>query len=187
MKDIIPFKKEIIFDTNINEITSISLENTLSITNNNLNGEFIINGYYKVAADNEPISFSKSIPFEMIIDDYDTSEAVIDIDDFYYEVKKDKILFISIDILLDRLKKVELREDDSIEEVTKTINNVFNDSDFKTETYVEYNVYILRDGDTIDTILYRYSTTLDDLKKYNVLDDLKVGDKIIIPNCDEGN
>ena len=35
MKEIIPFKKEIIFDKNINEITSISLENTLNINDNN--------------------------------------------------------------------------------------------------------------------------------------------------------
>ena len=178
MKNIIPFKKEIIFDTDISEITSISLENTLSITNNAITGEFIINGYYKETIDKDPVSFSKRIPYETIIDGYDTSEAIIDIDDFYYEVKNDKVLFISIDILLDRLKELDIREED----IAKTINNVFNDSDFKTESYVEYNVYILRDGDTIDTILDKYNITLDDLKKYNLLDDLKIGDKIIIPS-----
>ena len=31
MKNIIPFKKDVIFKTNISEITSISLENTLNI------------------------------------------------------------------------------------------------------------------------------------------------------------
>ena len=31
MKNIIPFKKDVIFKTNISEVTSISLENTLSI------------------------------------------------------------------------------------------------------------------------------------------------------------
>ena len=33
MKEIIPFKKEIIFDKSIDEITSISLEHTLNIKN----------------------------------------------------------------------------------------------------------------------------------------------------------
>ena len=31
MKNIIPFKKDVIFKTNISEVTSISLENNLSI------------------------------------------------------------------------------------------------------------------------------------------------------------
>ena len=52
---------------NIDEITSISLENTLNVKNNNLSGEFIISGEYKVV--DEIIPFNKRLPFEIIIDD----------------------------------------------------------------------------------------------------------------------
>ena len=177
MKEIIPFKKEIIFDKNISEITSISLENTLTITNNSLSGDFIINGEYK--CDEEVIPFSKTVPFNTSVSDYDTRSATIDIDDFYYEVNNN-ILTVSIDVVLDKLEKQELIRN---EEVNEEIDlNIFNDSNFKTEAYVEYNVYIIREGDTIDTILDKYNTTIDKLKEYNDLDDLKLGDKIIIPN-----
>ena len=47
MKNIIPFKKEVIFKTNISEITSISLEHTLSLENDKVQGNFIVNGEYK--------------------------------------------------------------------------------------------------------------------------------------------
>ena len=189
MKEIIPFKKEIIFDKNIDEITSISLEHTLNIKNNDLNGDFIISGEYK--SEESVIPFNKKIPFNIIVDDiYDTRFATIDIDDFYYEVKNNNTLFISIDVLIDKLEKVELEdvreiieEEQPEEQRNEEINlNIFNDSNFKTESYVEYNIYILRDGDTIDTILDKYNTTIDKLKEYNDLDDLKLGDKIIIPN-----
>lgn len=177
MKEIIPFKKEIIFDENIDEITSISLEHTLSISNNNLYGDFIISGEYKVEESIKP--FNKKLPFNIMIDEiYDTKDATIDIDDFYYEVKNNNTLFVSIDVMIDKIDKVE----DIREETTDNTLNIFNDSNFKTESYVEYNVYILRDGDTIDTILDKYNTTIDKLKEYNNLDDLKLGDKIIIPN-----
>lgn len=189
MKEIIPFKKEIIFDKSIDEITSISLEHTLNIKNNDLNGDFIISGEYK--SEESVIPFNKKIPFNIIVDDiYDTRFATIDIDDFYYEVKNNNTLFISIDVLIDKLEKVELEDvREIIEEehpedlINEEINlNIFNDSNFKTESYVEYNIYILRDGDTVDTILDKYNTTIDKLKEYNDLDDLKLGDKIIIPN-----
>lgn len=194
MKEIIPFKKEIIFDKNINEITSISLENTLSIKNNDLCGDFIISGEYK--SEENIIPFSKKIPFNIVVDDvYDTRNATVDIDDFYYEVKNNNTLFVSIDVLLDKLERVELEDvreiieekKENYEEPSEKRNedislNIFNDSNFKTESYVEYNVYILREGDTIDTIIDKYNTTVDKLKEYNNLDDLKMGDKIIIPS-----
>lgn len=190
MKNIIPFKKEIIFDKNINEITSISLENTLTIKDNDLCGDFIISGEYKESPDSTLIPFNKKIPFNIVVDDiYDTKYATIDIDDFYYEVKNNNTLFVSIDVLLDKLEKIELEDVREVVEEQAPIDaaqeislNIFNDSNFKTESFVEYNIYILRDGDTIDTILDKYNTTIDKLKDYNNLDDLKIGDKIIIPS-----
>lgn len=185
MKNIIPFKKDVIFDTNIDEITSISLENTLNVKNNNLSGEFIISGEYKVVDEIRP--FNKRLPFEIIIDDmYDTRNATVDIDDFYYEIKSNNVLFVSIDVLLDKLEKIEqeVRVDEPKKEpiIEEESISIFDDSNFKTESYVEYNIYILREGDTIETILDKYGVSLDELKNYNDLDNLKIGDKIIIPS-----
>ena len=88
MKKIIPFKKEILFKTNINEITSISLEHQLSIHNLDVSGEFIISGDYKVSDNSKTVEpFNYNISFESILEDrYDTTKAEVDIDDFYYEI-----------------------------------------------------------------------------------------------------
>lgn len=198
MKNIIPFKKEIIFEKNIEEITSISLEHTLTIIDNDLSGNFIINGDYRNNGINIP--FNKQIPFSIIVDDiYDTKNATIDIDDFYYEVKNNNTLFVSIDVLLDKLEKTykeDLREiidntEDIVEvEETEKNNNGCNRDNINTsmgytfneEKYVCYNVYILKSGDTIDTVLDKYNVSIEELKDYNDLEDLKVGDKIIIPS-----
>ena len=175
MKEIIPFKKEVIFKTNIDEITSISLENTLNIKDDALCGEFIISGEYKITDEVNP--FEIKLPISINIDDYDTKDTTIDIDDFYYEVKDNNVLFVSIDILLNNLKeKEQVRE---IEE--SIITEVFNEPSFYADNYVEYNVYILRDGDSVDTILDKYNVSIEDLKDYNDLDNLKIGDKVIIP------
>lgn len=244
MKKIIPFKKDITFKTNISEVTSISLEHFLSINNHDITGEFIVSGDYKVSDNSTTVEpFEFKLPFEIMLDDiYDTSCAVADIDDFYYEIVNNNILSISIDVYVDKLKEVLIQDEipnleekkDIIEELYEEQNNIFendtiNDNvdrcieeddilpgeeeiekmedNMKEEvklnkennemvndkinsifsnvgdsnTYVSYNVYIIREGDTIESIIEKYATNEELLKKYNNLSDLKLGDKIIIP------
>ena len=113
MKNIIPFKKEVIFKTNISEITSISLEHTLSLENDKVQGNFIVNGEYKVSDSSTTVeTFNLELPFEIIIDEkYDTKKAIIDIDDFYYEIVNNNVLSISIDVLIDKLEEKPIIED----------------------------------------------------------------------------
>ena len=54
-----------------------------------------------------------------------------------------------------------------------------------TETYVTYYVYIVKEEDNIDKILNKYGITKEELEDYNDITDIKVGDKLIIPKCNE--
>ena len=65
------------------------------------------------------------------------------------------------------------------------MTSLFNQFSKDSEVYVTYNVLIIRDGDTIDSILEKYNVTEDELKKYNDLSNLQLGDKLIIPNSYE--
>ena len=236
MKNIIPFKKDVIFKTNLSEITSIALENTLNLKGDTITGDFIISGDYKVSDKSTTVEpFELNLPFEIILDDrFDTKKATIDIDDFYYEIVNNNVLSVSIDVLVDHLQEkplIELEdlvdvtpvrvvidsEDDNMEkeniikeeyssqercieeedilpkrdmnkeEVEEKINSIFNNSSFSDEVYVTYNVFIIRDGDTLDSIMEKYNITQDELEKYNDLSNLQLGDKLIIPNSYETN
>lgn len=233
MKNIIPFKKDVIFKTNLSEITSISLENTLNLKDDTISGDFIISGDYKVSDKSTTVEpFELNIPFEIVLDDrFDTKKATVDIDDFYYEIVNNNVLSVSIDVLVDHLGEkplVELEdlvdvtpvrtildsEDDDMEEknikeeikercieeeedlpkrdnkkeeLEEKMNSIFNNSTFTDEVYVTYNVFILRDGDTLDSIMEKYNITKEELEKYNDLSNLQLGDKLIIPNSYETN
>ena len=222
MKNIIPFKKDVIFKTNISEVTSISLENTLTIKDDLIKGEFIVSGEYKISEKSVAVDpFNLNLPFEIIIDEkYNTEKATIDIDDFYYEIINDNILRIAIDVLIDKLEERPIIEElidktpkrdvieeerciepeevievienkkierDTKEEMEQKINSLFNQFSKDSEVYVTYNVFIVRDGDTIESILDKYNIDLEELQKYNDLSELKLGDKLIIPNSYEGN
>ena len=244
MKNIIPFKKDVIFKTNISEVISISLENTLTIENDVIKGEFIVSGEYKINDKSNTVDpFNLNLPFEIVIDEkYDTTKAIVDIDDFYYEIINDNVLRVAIDVLIDKLEektliddfelmdetpkrdvieedireflldendqviskipeieeaccervenKMEPKQDERCiekEEVNEKINSLFSGFSKESEVYVTYNVFIVREGDTLETILDKYNIDVEELKKYNDISELKLGDKLIIPNTYEKN
>lgn len=119
MKKIIPFKKDIKFNTKIFEITSISLEHNLTIESNNIvTGEFIVSGDYKMndsSINTEP--FIHGLPFDITLDTkYDMDRIKIDIDDFKFEIINEEILRVNIDVLIEGIEITSLDEDE--EEIT---------------------------------------------------------------------
>ena len=208
MKKIIPFKKDIIFKTNLSEITSISLENTLKIEDKTLSGSFIISGDYKITEESKDTeNFLYDLPFNIVFDDkYDLSNSIVDINDFYYEIVNDSVLSINIEVLVDKIEEILINEEDviletvedkrCIEEENEVIEkkeekresniNLFDNISIE-ETYSTYKIYIVRENDTIESIMEKYNIKKDALELYNDLTELKLGDKIIIPVLYEGN
>ena len=199
MKKIVPYKKELEFKTEVAEIASISLEHTLQkVGDNYISGNFMLNGEYKIvdiSVNTEKFDFE--LPFEISIDKkYDTSNLTIDIDDFYYELKGDKMA-VNIDVLLDNLEekeevrtviepevKKEVKAEEKKEVPLETKDEVrenFLNSVNVTEAYRTYKVYIIREGDTLNSILERFQVTKEDLEAYNDISNITVGLKIIIP------
>lgn len=240
MKKIIPFTKDIKFNTKIYEITSISLEHNLVIEESNLvSGEFIVSGEYKMndsSINTEP--FIHGLPFDIELDTkYDMDKFKIDIDDFKYEIINEEILRVNIDVMLDGLPIYDLEEDEEeeikpdliiearnekiendlkelgftkeennniakedkikedymnlfleteedakevIKEDNKEVTSIFNNFDDNDE-YVTYYVHIVRDNENIEMIASKYNVDTDLIKKYNDLNEITLGSKLIIP------
>ncbi len=64
-----------------------------------------------------------------------------------------------------------------IEEKEIDIMN-FND---ENETFGTFVVYIVRQNETVNSILEKYNTTIEEMEKYNDLKNIKIGTKLIIP------
>ena len=58
--------------------------------------------------------------------------------------------------------------------------NLFDDFS-SSDTYATYHVYVVKEEDTLDTILNKYEISKEDLENYNNISDIKKGDKLIIP------
>ena len=198
MNKIIPFNKEIKFDENIGEITSIALDDTLKfIDSNTISGDLIVKGAHKYLDIEE--DFSYPIPTQIAVDDkYDTTKAKISIDDFYYEIINDNTLKVKIDLLLDDLffkeKEIEpiveeitvpdVREEIKEEKESENITDLFNETPIEKE-YSIYRVCVVGMDDGLEDILTRYNITKEELALYNDINNVKPGVKLIIPSVDE--
>ena len=234
MKQIVPFTKKIKFDTNVDEITSISLDKKIKeISDGIISGVFELYLEYKESDISiNVLKYDSSIPFDIDIDDkYDLKNVKLDIDDFYYEID-DNYVILHIDVLIDNLELIEEKidnivvksdekEDDERENVTEIeiediLENecdndderheidldiqdlfkeldenivdvnvpktpIFETFDPKNETYVTYNVHIVREDDNIETICLKYGVTKEELSYYNDINIIKLGDKLIVP------
>ena len=180
MKKIVPFKKEIRFNTNVAEIISISLDHNLTKEDHSVKGVFIVSGEYKLteaSLNTEP--FNYELPFTVAMDDkYILDNAKVDIDDFYYEIANSNTLVVNIDVSVDDLEEREIIEE--IEE-ERCIEEEIIEASKKEDNYRSYTVYIVREGDTLEEIITKYETTKEILLDYNDLTEIKIGDKIIIP------
>ena len=72
--------------------------------------------------------------------------------------------------------------DEKIEDVSVKKNPIFESFDPKNETYVTYNVHIVREEDNIDSICLKYGVTKEEISYYNDISIIKLGDKLIVPS-----
>lgn len=68
------------------------------------------------------------------------------------------------------------------EETSKNVGSLFSSLDSSEETFSTYSIYILRQEETIQSLIEKYHVTKEELENYNDLSNLTIGSKIIIPN-----
>lgn len=123
MKELIPFKKDIIFKTRISSIKNISLEHDYKVIDDVIDGEFILTGEYKMTeASTITEEFLYKIPFMISIDESINKNSIdLTINDFNYFIKNEDVLEINTKLLLfcEKEEKIEefLEEIEEIEEI----------------------------------------------------------------------
>lgn len=103
MKKIVPFNNVLNFETDVCEITAISLEHKIDMEDDAISGVFYITGEYKITDGQlEREKFNFELPFDIALGNtYDRSTLVVDIDDFRYEIVDRNKLKVNIDLYID--------------------------------------------------------------------------------------
>ena len=78
--------------------------------------------------------------------------------------------------------KASKKDEEKESDITNKIETGLFD---KEEKYITYKVHIVRDTETIDEITAKYNVSKEELEKYNDLNNIVLGTKIIIPISNE--
>ena len=181
VKKIIPFRKDLEFNTPLYEVTSISLEHHLTKkTDTLISGNFIISGDYKQTESSEnkdPFNFT--LPFDIALaTKIDLDDMLLDVDDFYYETGKNT-LKVNIDLLLDATeigepeKEKEDRENINEKDVESIDSNTYNDND-DSRVPDEFNDvnYKKPQLENLPNSLDNSGVSLDDIQNDNFMDSI---------------
>lgn len=122
-------------------------------------------------------------------------EGIISLEEF--EIEKESVIvreekepeleIVEDEEIIDLFKEIEtppidiVIEDDNKEIDNNQIKSLFENLDESSETFTTYHVHIVRENDNIDTIIAKYKTTKEEIMAYNKIDEIKLGDKIVIP------
>lgn len=181
------------------------------VNENTMEGKLLLKGKYKLTeASRLEEDFYYEIPIEMaLVEKVDIQTGFIDITDFTFEIE-DRLLICHIELLIDALElieddkeslpmelvEIEERECDGdpiVENEVEEIQEEVVEADTKDkestlfsplqddDTYGTFVVYVLQPNETINTVLEKYTTSLEEIEKYNDIQSLAVGAKIIIP------
>ncbi|MDD4298511.1 MAG: LysM domain-containing protein [Bacilli bacterium] len=148
----------------------------------NVNIDVLIDGIevvndFKIEKESEEVK-DNPIDIKEIIEEIDEIEEEIDASDDLDEEEEDREV-------MDLFKEIETPavdvaiEHDAVTE--QKIKSLFDSFDDKNESFTTYHVHIVRENDTIETIVAKYNIPMEEIAAYNKIDELKLGDKIIVP------
>lgn len=193
--------KEFLFNTDIYEITSISIDHNYDIIENVLEGSLDVSGDYRlheISINKEDFSFK--IPISVVLDDNVNLDTVeLDVTDFTYELVNGDELHVHLEYLITgELNIIEFEDektlDDYLTENEVDIVDLREDKpepkeiiqNIETNTeYVKYHVHTVAINDSLESICTKYQINIDTLKKYNKFDNLELNMKLIIPSNEE--
>ncbi len=115
---------------------------------------------------------------EDTIEVIDTENREDSVDDLFLEKFEEHELEIPTDDCHDE----ELSVDSDTNDSNTSVNSLFSSFKDSAETFKTYSVYIIKEEDTINSILEKYNIDKESLEEYNDLSKLIPGSKIIVPS-----
>ncbi len=191
MNLIIPFTKDIKFNSSIAEITSISLEHDYTVNDGEILGNFIVSGDYKsheLSVNKE--HFEYVLPFSVeLTTRIDRNSVDFSIEDFTYEIKNNDTLEVRIEYSVNALEEKEetkeevveeeplferVEEETTLEDMLDTIDEEVRDN---TEEVKEEDT---DKEDTMDTVVLDEQREVGEEEKNTIFDSINEADDAFV-------
>lgn len=144
---------------------------------------------YKINKDTLTLNLNLNMAFDNVVEDAVISKNQVG-DINYFERGADEEIKTKFDDI-ENENKIEI-EDSEVGDVnivneeniitSKETNNILDFTKNNIgDNYTSYKVVMMRDDMSLENILTKYDVNIEDIKNINNTDNIKVGDKIIIP------
>ncbi len=144
---------------------------------------------YKINKDTLTLNLNLNMAFDNVVEDAVISENQVG-DINYFERGDEEEIKTKFDDI-ENENKIEI-EDSEVGDVnivneeniitSKETNNILDFTKNNIgDNYTSYKVVMMRDDMSLENILTKYDVNIEDIKNLNNTDNIKVGDKIIIP------
>lgn len=80
---------------------------------------------------------------------------------------------------------IEIDNNINIEREKVETDDIINNIGTIEDGFITYKVYTIKENESLESIVVKYHTTIDELKEYNDLNNLSVNDKLIIPQYEQ--
>lgn len=123
----------------------------------------------------EGVEIIEDEEIERECDDDDNKEKEIpvkeDVVEPSFEIKKEKIDYID-----------EKVEEETKRDIDNNTNSLFSNLNDDEDSFSTYSIYIMREGDTLEKVMEKYSVTKEKLEEYNDISTITLNSKIVIPS-----
>ena len=178
MNLIIPFTKEICFNTNVSEILSISLEHDYTVNEGELLGNFTVSGEYKtheVSVNRE--KFESVLPFSVeLTSRVDADSIDLEIEDFTYELVDNNTLKVNIEYLVNA---DEIKENDNFESLLDNAISEIDNMELPLEETREEIAYECEEASANNSDIREEKEILEEDKEI-VMDSIKSADETFV-------
>lgn len=118
--------------------------------------------------------------------DIDTNEEQIE-DEIMMDIKENTEDYMETLNIKDEVESIDINDQQPKTKLntSRPITDIFTSINDNEDTFKTYHVYIVRENDTLESIMNKYKIDKDKLQEYNDLNEIKIGTKLIIPATNE--
>ena len=81
-----------------------------------------------------------------------------------------------------KIDYIEMPKEEVKNEISEDTNSLFSNLNDDEDSFSTYSIYIMREGDTLEKVMEKYSVTKEKIEEYNDLSTITLNSKIVIPS-----
>ena len=125
---------------------------------------------------------------EVIKKENSTDQIIEELDELILkneDICNDSLETVENDSIKQKISEDEIVLEENARNMEETKKQLLNNVSVNDDNFITYQIHIVKENDSLETILSKYKVSLEELKEYNEFNSLSLGMKLIIPIINE--